>query len=143
MSNLVKLDSQLVLSEKEDKELKYIELIQNIIDRMRLDTDRQPYTQDLLDETALSWKEYLVEEKVPSKDLMEVYKSAIKHRAKTDRRNPFCIEDMLSAWFRLQQKRADTPQVHKSAENCTKCGGFGVVKIPQNGKIIEINCNHE
>mgnify|MGYP003514256528 CR=1 FL=1 len=97
---------------QESREAKYLEIIKYILDKMKIDTDRQPYQTELHDATAISWKGHLSRHKILGEDLLALYDDAVAYRAKTDRRNPFCID-------------------------------FGVLKIPQNGKIVEITCNHE
>ncbi|HNC59256.1 MAG TPA: hypothetical protein PLP33_27765 [Leptospiraceae bacterium] len=127
-----------------DKDKSYVMAIKLLLDKMRLDTDRAPYEPDVLDAMAISWKEHLQKQKVPVNLLFDLYASAILHRAKTDRRNSFCVEDMLAAWFRYKEEMQHAEQTKPYNKNfCDKCrNNSGYIVGTSNGKVIEVKCNH-
>lgn len=144
MSNLQTIDKSSAISKKDDTEKNYIKLIELIIDKMRVATNQPALEPKLLQAMVIEWKEHFSTHKVKLEDLLEIYNEAISFRSKTDRRNAFCVEDMLGAWFRIRDKRANTPKVRKTVKDCTLCDSDGYIYIIRpDGKTAQISCTHE
>lgn len=144
MTSLQKIEKTGIVLKKEDREKNYIKLIEIIIDKMRIATNQPALEPKLLNAMVIEWKDHFVQHRIKGEDLLEIYNEAITFRAKTDRRNVFCVEDMLGAWFRIRDKRANTPKVGKTAKDCSLCDkdGYIYTKRPD-GKVVQISCIHE
>lgn len=144
MTSLQKIGYRELALTKEDREKNYIKLIEIIIDKMRIATNQPALEPKLLNAMVIEWKDHFVQHRIKGGDLLEIYNEAITFRAKTDRRNTFCVEDMLGAWFRIRDKRANTPKTGKTAKDCSLCDKDGYIYTTRpDGRTIQISCNHE
>lgn len=133
----------LQVATKESRDTQYLRLIEHVLDKMKLATNQPALTKELLSATSVEWKEQLTMHGVKAEDMLALYSDALAFRAKVDRRNAFCVEDMLAAWFRLQEKRSTIIPMVKSAADCSKCDVNGYITFRRNEKTIQIECKHD
>lgn len=118
----------------------YEKVVAIILDSMRIDTNQVALDDEFLTAMTISWSEHLQRNKVPKSALLQVYNRALDIRAKTAKRTHFSVEDMLTAWFQLQEE-AIHAKITKPL-NCNKCNNTGYVRVSQGSRTVEIPCNH-
>lgn len=144
MSNIqLHQSAYLAPSAKVSLEENYSKLIEFVLDKVKVATNQPALAKELFNATSLEWKEQLERHGVKAEDMLTLYSDALAFRAKVDRRNAFCVEDMLAAWFRLQEKRSTIIPMVKSAADCSKCDSSGFITFRRNEKTIQLECKHD
>lgn len=139
MSNLAIVDKSDSLVNM-DGDSDYEKVVAIILDSMRIDTNQIALDEEFLTAMTISWSEHLQRNKVPKSMLVQVYNRALDIRAKTAKRTHFSVEDMLTAWFQLQDE-ATHAKITKPL-NCNKCNNTGYVRVTQASRTVELICNH-
>lgn len=137
MADIVLYDKQ----ETSDDLAKYATVVSFILDNMKLDTNQLALDEKVLHMMSLTWTEHLRRNKVPISMLIPIYNLALDSRAIEGKKGFFSIEDMLGAWHKYNEGMVTKQEPSTMSRTCDKCTN-GLIRVTQNGSIIEIACTH-
>lgn len=127
-----------ILNQKSDIIRKLVKSIDNI----RLQQAQPALEPAVLESLAEAWYQHFISRNIPFEILGKLYNMALDARAQNTYNQPFCIEDILRAWFVYKEKEIKR-QLNKPFKNCKTCNGYGFKTVKINGEDRTIPCDHK